>query len=736
MSKKIIKETELAGKKLVLETGELAWQADMAVKAQYGDTVVLATAVTSEPNPEIDYFPLTVNFQERLFASGSIKSSRFIKRDGRPSDEAIVKRRLIDHAIRPLFPLDEGFMNEVQVAVDVLSLDETADVDFLSMVAVSAVLHASNIPWSGPMSTLRVGYVNNDYVVNPSLEDLENESDLDLMVSFVGKDKRFLALEAEANTLSEEKILGAIKFAQDQVDPVLNLINDFAEEVNPGIQKLEFKSMLPAKEVKEDVAGLVKERIIELVKAGLQKEEMQEKQAELLSEVFTTFEGKYKKVDMQTAFDKLGKDALQHLILEENKRPDGRSPEEIRPLSAKVGILPRVHGSSLFSRGLTQVLNVVTLGAPSEGQLMQDMYGERTKRYIHHYEFPPYSTGEVGRMGGVGGREIGHGMLAEKALRPVLPDQKDFPYTVIAHSQTLSSNGSSSMASTCASSLALMNAGVPIREHVAGIGVGLVVNEDFSKYVLLTDIAGIEDGSGYMDFKMTGTRSGVTAIQVDIKAKGLAFDMLPEIFKRSHDARMHVLDIMEESIMTPNKDVSEYAPKTASVKINPDQIGLVIGSGGKTIKQIQESTSTEVSIEEDGTVVVSGVDREMVSKAAEIIQGMTRIVEAGEIFEGTVEELAPYGAFVEFLPGKTGLLHISEISNEYVDDVEKFLEVGQKVKVKVLEVSRDGKYALSIKALSETEERPERTERPERSDRRDGRGGRGGGRDGGRNRRR
>ncbi len=737
MSKKVIKEVEIAGKKLVLETGELAWQADMAVRAQYGDSVVLVTVVSSEPNPDLDYFPLSVVFQERLFASGTIKSSRFVKRDGRPTDEAIVKRRLIDHAIRPLFPQELGFMNEVQVAVNVLALDNEADVDFLSMVGVSAALHASDVPWAGPMSTIRVGYVKGDYIANPALEVLETESDLDLMVSFVGKDKRFLAMEAEANVLSEEKVLGAIKFAQDEVSPVLDIINDFAEAVNPGLKKAEFISNLPAPEVKEDISKLVKDRVIALIKEGLEKEEMKARQSELLEEIYKEFEGKYKKDDMKSAFEKISKAALQHLILEEGKRPDGRAPEEIRPLSAKINVLPRVHGSAIFSRGLTQVMNIVTLGSPDDGQIIQDMYGERTKRYIHHYSFPPFSVGETGRMGGAGGREIGHGMLAEKALRPVIPDQSVFPYAILTNSETLSSNGSSSMASTCASSLSLMAAGVPLKEHVAGIGIGLVVNEDFSKKVLLTDIAGIEDGSGYMDFKMTGTREGVTAIQVDIKSKGIEFDMLPEIFKRSKDARMHVLDVMDAAIKEPNSEVSEFAPKTASLKIQPDQIGMVIGSGGKVIKKIQEDTGTDVSIEEDGTVVVSGVDKVKVAEAAEIIHGMTRLVEAGEVFEGEVEELAPYGAFVNFLPGKTGLLHISEISNDFVDKVEDHLEVGQTVKVKVLEVSRDGKYSLSIKALDSTggnsNDRGEKTEKRHDRGGHDRNGGRG--RDNGRNRR-
>lgn len=739
MSNKIVKkETEFAGRKLILETGKFAPQANMAVTATYGDTTVLATVVSAGPNPDLDYFPLSVNYFENLYASGTIKSSRFIKREGRPTDEAIVMRRLVDHAIRPLFPQEEGFMDEVQVALNVLSFDEDADPVFLSMVAASAALHASDIPWAGPMSTVRVGYVNGEYVLNPSIKQLHEESDLDMMVSFVGDEKRFLGLEAEANILPEEVILGGLKHAQDNIDPVLNIIKDFAEELNPGNKKYEFESKLPDKEVTDTVSKLMKDRVIDLIEAGHTKEESVKIQRDLKEELYSTLEGKFKKVDIDKAFYSLEKEALRHLILEEGRRPDGRGTDDIRELSGEVGVLPRVHGSSVFTRGMTQILNIATLGAPSEEQLIQDMYGERTKRYIHFYTFPPFSTGEVGRMGFAGGREIGHGMLAEKALLPVIPDQKDFPYTIIVKSETLSSYGSSSMASACASSLALMDAGVPIKDVVAGIGVGLVTNEDFSKYKILTDLTGLEDGGGYLDFKMTGTKEGVTAIQVDIKAKGLSFDMLPDIFKKSHDARIKVLDFMSTVIESPRDKVNEFAPKSASTQIQPDQIGMVIGTGGKVIKGLQEETDTVVSIEETGAVTVSGTNEENVQKAIEIIEGMTKEVKPGEIFEGEVEELAAYGAFVEFLPGKTGLLHISEIKEGFVQNVEEHLSVGQKVKVIVLEVSRDGKYALSMKEVDNPDAVKERKNRGDRDNRRNGggrrdnrRGGSGGPRRGG-----
>ncbi|OGC47921.1 polyribonucleotide nucleotidyltransferase [candidate division WWE3 bacterium RIFCSPHIGHO2_01_FULL_42_13] len=701
MKNKIIKkETEFAGRKLTLETGRLAQQADMAVLATYGETVVLATVVSAGPNADLDYFPLSINYFENLYASGTIKSGRYVKREGRPSDDSVITRRLVDHAVRPLFPQEKGFMDEVQVVLSILSLDRDADPVFACMVAASAALHASNIPWEGPMATTRVGFIGGEYVLNPPLKTLEEESDLDMMVSFVGKEKRFLALECEANILPEEQVLGAIKFAQDNIDPVLKLVTEFAEEVNPGIKKYEFIPQIPGEDVTKAISDLMKTKLVELIGHGHSKEILAEKKGDLIKELYTAFEGKFKKADMEKAFYKLEQDAVRHLILEEGKRPDGRDATTVRELSAEVGVLPRVHGSSIFTRGLTQVLNVAVLGAPSMEQLIQDMYGERKKRYIHFYNFPPYSTGEVGRMTGAGGREIGHGMLAEKALRPVLPSEKEFPYTIVLTSETLSSNGSSSMASACASSLSLMDAGVPIKDAVAGIAIGLVVNDDFSNYKILTDLTGLEDGAGYMDFKMTGTKTGVTAIQVDIKAKGLTYDMLTEVFKQSHDARMQILDLMATVIDKPRSEVNQYAPKSATTNIKPEQIGLIIGGGGKTIKALQEDTKTTVSIEEDGTVVVLGENEADVQRAIEIVNGMVREVKAGEIFDGKVEELAPYGAFVEFLPGKTGLLHISEIADGFVEKVEDHLSVGDVVKVKVLDVSRDGKYSLSIKALT------------------------------------
>lgn len=699
MNKIVKKEIDFAGKKLTLETGELAFMSDMAVKATYGDTVIFASVVAAPPIVERGFFPLTVSYEEKLYASGSIKTSRFMKRDGRPTDDAIVTRRLVDHAIRPLFPGDFG--DEVQVAITILSLDENAEPEFLAMIATSAALSASKIPWEGPMTSARVGYVDGDYVINPTKEVLHEKSDLDMMVSFAGKDKKFLAVEAEANILPEEKVLGAIEFARDQIDPVLGLISDFAKELNPDDERYVYVSKKVDETLLKEVSEFAKKRVTDILKGGSDKVEAQDEYTAILAEIAAKFEGKYKVVDMQKAFGEVKKEALQHMILDEHKRPDGRKLDEIRPISCSVGLLPRTHGSSLFTRGVTQSLTVATLGSTSLELLIHNMYGEKTKRFIHYYNFPPYASGEVGRLGGFpGGREIGHGVLAERGLRPIIPSQQEFPYTILLVSEILSSSGSSSMAAVCGSTLSLMDAGVPVKDMVAGVGVGLVVDEENpEKYVLMTDLAYLEDAFGFLDFKMTGTRDGVTAMQADIKAKGIEVERLAEIFERSKKGRLQVLDEMQKVLSEPRAEVSKYAPKTEMIKIDPGKIGVVIGGGGRTIKEIQEKTGADIGIEEDGSVFVTAKEEESVQKAVEWIQGVVKDVEAGEIYDGVVEEIVDFGAFVKILPGKTGLLHVSEITHGFVDNVESVLQVGDTIKVKVLEVSRDGKMSLSKRAL-------------------------------------
>ncbi|GIW69478.1 MAG: polyribonucleotide nucleotidyltransferase [Patescibacteria group bacterium] len=705
MNKIVRKETSFAGRKLVLETGELAMQSDMAVKASYGDTVVLATVVHSAPLPDVDFFPLTVNYEEKLYASGTIKSSRFVKRDGKATDEAVISKRLIDHAIRPLFPKE--YMDEVQVVVTILSLDVDADPEFTSMVAVSAALSASEIPWDGPMVSVRVGKVNGNYILNPSSLVLQTESKLNMMVSFVGEQKKFLAVEAEAHIVPEDEIFGAINYARDNSDALFSFIKEFAREVNPDSIVYPYEPKVLSPELVSDVSAIAKETIEKIIRMEFDKTELKEKREEMQGKVFTELEGKYKKADMLLALEELEKKSIQHLILEEGKRPDGRGVKDIREITCQIGLLPRTHGSALFTRGVTQALTVCTLGSPSMELLVQNMYGETNKRFMHYYNFPPFSTGETGKIGAPKSREIGHGMLAEKALKAVIPSQTDFPYTILLVSEILSSSGSSSMAATCGSTLALMDAGVPIKDMVAGIGVGIITNDDFSNYKIMTDLAYLEDAYGFLDFKMTGTRNGVTAIQADMKVKGIPVEVLKDIIDQSREGRMKVLDQMEKTIKEPKATVSQYAPKTTTLKINPDKIGIVIGSGGKTIKEIQDTTETEIFIEEDGTVIISAVNMDNVQKAAKIVDGLTRDLRTGEVFEGTVKDILDFGALVEILPGRVGLMHVSEITNVYVKRVEDWYKPGDKVKVKIIGLGPEGKISLSHKAVEERHGRSE-----------------------------
>lgn len=694
---KIRKEINFAGRNLSLETGELAMQASSAVKVTYGDTVILVTAVHGTPLPDTDFFPLTVNYEEKLYASGTIKSSRFVKRDGKATDEAVISKRLIDHAIRPLFPKD--YMDEVQVVATILSLDPDADPEFAAMTGVSAALSSSDIPWDGPMVSLRVGKVDGSFIVNPSSTVANNDSSLNMMISFVGDQKKFLAVEAEAHILPEDEIFGAIEFARDNSDSVFSLIKDFASEVNPGSEKYVYESKKLGDEILSDVSNIALDTIKKIIRMEFDKTELKEKRDEMKEKVLVELEGKYKKTDMIMALEELEKKQIQHLILDEGKRPDGRGVKDIRDISSSIGILPRTHGSALFTRGVTQALTVCTLGSPSMELLVQNMYGEFNKRYLHYYNFPPFSTGETGKMGAPKSREIGHGMLAEKALKAVIPDQEVFPYTVLLVSEILSSSGSSSMAATCGSTLALMDAGVPIKEMVAGVGVGIITNDDFTNYKIMTDLAYLEDAYGFLDFKMTGTRRGVTAIQADMKIHGIPLPILKDIISQSKEARMKVLDEMEKTIKVPKESVSKYAPKTTTLKINPEKIGVVIGSGGKTIKEIQESTNSEIFIEEDGTVIISAVNTEDVKKAAKIVDGLTRDLKTGEVFDGTVKDLLDFGALVEILPGRVGLMHISEITDAYVKKVDDWFKVGDKVRVKIIGLGPEGKISLSKKAL-------------------------------------
>lgn len=691
----IKKEINFLGKNLILETGELAMMADNAVKLTYGETTVLATVVMGEADSSIDFFDLRVHYDPKLHAAGIIKSSKYIKRDGKPSDEAIITRRLIDHAIRPLFPKD--FSNAIQVIVSVLSLDVDADVEFAALIAASAVLHSSKIPFYGPMTSVKVGMRDDEVIINPIHEEIHN-MDLDMIISFSGQDRKFLAVEASANILPEEKLLKAINQAHESCKELVDLLNEFSKEVNPNNEKIKYESNKISEDIYNEIKDYSYEELKKVFYEGLDKTKLSEAKKEVKNKASVYFNEKYEGSILSRVFEDLEKKILQKMILEDNKRPDGRGQFDIRPLSSKVSYLPKVHGSGLFTRGVTQALSIATLGSLEQALIQEDYYGEQNKYYIHYYNFPPYCSGEIGKTGGVGSREIGHGMLAEKGLRAVIPSIQDFPYTIIVNTEITSSSGSTSMAAACGSCLALMDAGVPLKDMVAGIGVGLVVNDDFSKHKIITDIAYLEDAGGFMDFKMIGTKAGVTAIQCDIKLTGIPIELMPQIINQSKEARLKVLDHMKETISEPRTTLAETAPKFQVLEVAPEKIGIVIGSGGKTIKDIQAKTQTILSIEESGRIVISGKNSELLEKAKEIVIGLTKDIKPGEIYKGKVVKVVDFGAFVEILPGKEGLLHVSEISKDFVKDVKSVVKEGDEFDVKVLSVEH-GKISLSRKSL-------------------------------------
>lgn len=691
------KTLEFAGKKLTLETGKLARLATAAVTARLGDTMVLATVVASRKETTLDYFPLSVEYIERLYAGGRIKGSRWVKRQGRPTDEAVLTGRLIDRSIRPLFPKE--YKNDVQVVVTVLSVDGKNEADVLSILAVSAALAMSPIPWKGPIAAVRMGYKDGAYLVNPGGETLA-ASDLDI-VATQSKEKT-LMLEAGALQVAEDVVLEAIDKAHSETTKLIDFIADFASTA--GKEKI----TVAPDTLLADYIGIVektyKKEIENLVALRAENEGSSADQELLVDKIFTDLTAdETPKVDKKTiakAVEKVFFKIIRSNILEKGKRPDGRKIDEIRPISVDIDILPRVHGSGLFQRGDTQALSIVTLGAGRMEQLLESPEGEEKKRYIHHYSFPPYSVGETGRVGFLSRREIGHGALGERALLGVIPSQDVFPYTIQVNSEVLASNGSTSMASTCGSTLALMTAGVPILAPVAGIAMGRV--QDGDTYVLLTDILGLEDFSGDMDFKVAGSKTGVTAIQLDVKDAGLTIAQIKEVFERAKTARLFLLDKMLAVIAEPRKEVSAFAPKIVVLKIPVAKIGEVIGPGGKVIKNLMATTGTTVDVEDDGTVSVSGDNEEGVKKAAEWISGLTREVQVGEIFENAeVKRILPFGAFVEFLPGKEGMVHVSKMADHFVQNPTEVVNIGDKVTVKVVEVDDQGRYNLSMK-LNET----------------------------------
>lgn len=720
--KKIEKKLNLGGRELTLTTGEWAGQATGSVVASYGDTVLLATVVSSPMKQPLDYFPLSVEYQMRLYAGGRIKGSRWVKREGRPTDEEILTGRLIDRSIRPLFP--KAYKRDVQVVVTVLSVDLENNPADIAPIAVSAAIHASSIPWNGPVSALRIGLRDGKYFVNPT--ETENPfSEMELVVSST-KDA-IVMIEAGAKEVPEKEILGGIEFAQKEGLEVIKFIEEFAKEV--GAKKETYEEVKAPEELVKAVKKLAEDKIDGIIEGLAKKEGGSDEVNELVAAIkaqVTEEEQKY----VFEIVDKMITSRIREMILK-GKRPDGRKHTEIRKLSSMVGVLPRTHGSAVFQRGTTQVLTVTTLGTPSMGQLIETAEGEEDKRYIHHYTMPPYSTGETGRIGSPSRREIGHGALAERAILPVLPSESEFPYTIHVASEVLSSNGSTSMASTCGSTLSLMDAGVPIKAPVSGIAMGLVV--DGKNVAILSDIMGIEDFNGDMDFKVTGTEKGVTALQLDVKTLSLTTKLLEKAILQAKEGRAEILASMLKTIKEPKSTVSTYAPKVKTVKVPVEKIGEVIGPGGKMIKKIIAETGAQVDMEDDGTVNISGVSEEAVAKAVAWVEGLVKEVQAGEVYEGTVVRMQPFGAFVQILPGKDGLVHVSDMSEDFVKDPADVVKEGDAVTVRVKEIDNLGRINLSM-ILDPSKEKP-------REPRENGNGGErrgsfGGNRNGGRGGRR
>ena len=695
-------ETELAGRKLVIETGKLAGLANGSVLVKYGDTVVMVNVTASkEPKEGIDFFPLSVDFEEKMYSVGKIPGS-YTKREGKPSDKAILVSRAIDRPLRPLFPKD--FRNDVVVVATVLSVEQDNSPEVAAMIGASAALSISDIPFGGPTAAVNVGLVNGEIVINPT-EAQRKISDLNLTVA--GTKEKIAMIEAGANEVPNDIMLEAIKKGHEEIKKLCDFIQKMKDEI--GKPKFEYKSFA----VDSDLYDYIERNYTEEMKEAVQEvdkdtrdnnvSELTEKIEEDIAERLNEDEFEERKQEIGEAIYKLEKKCVRDMILYEHKRVDGRALDEIRPLSCEVGLLPRVHGSALFTRGQTQVMSVVTLGMKSEEQELDGIDTETAKRYMHQYNFPPYSVGEARTSRGPGRREVGHGALAEKALVPVIPSVEDFPYSIRVVSEVLSSNGSTSQASICGSTLALMDAGVPIKRPVAGISTGLVTNpENPDDYVMLTDIQGLEDFFGDMDFKVGGTEKGITAIQVDIKIDGLSYEIIKEAFERTKTARQYILDnIMKPVIAEPREQISKYAPHIITTQINVDKIKDVIGKGGETINKIIEETGVKIDIEDDGQVFIYSSDEQMAERALEIIENIARVIEVGEIYYGTVDRITSFGAFIDLGGGKEGLVHISKISKEHVRNVSDYLKVGDKVPVKVIEVDEQGRINLTMKDLVE-----------------------------------
>ena len=697
-------ETELAGRKLVIETGKIAGLANGSVMVKYGDTVVMVNVTASkEPRDGIDFFPLSVDYEEKLYSVGKIPGG-FLKREGKPGDKAILTSRAIDRPLRPLFPKD--FRNDVVVVATVLCVDQDNSPEVAAMIGASAALSISDIPFGGPTAAVNVGLVDGEIIINPT-EEQRKLSDLTLTVA--GTEEKIAMIEAGANEVSNEVMLNAIKAGHVEIKKICKFINQMKEEI--GKPKFEYKSFEVPTEVYDFVDSYKEEMKVAVCEKD--KEQRDNNIAELTEKIQAEYEEKYgedaleeNKSWISEAIYKVEKKCVREMIFNEHKRVDGRAIDEIRPLSCEVGVLPRTHGSAIFTRGQTQVLSIATLGMISEEQILDGIDTEESKRYMHHYNFPAYSVGEARPSRGPGRREIGHGALAEKALVPVIPSKEEFPYAIRVVSEILSSNGSTSQGSICGSTLALMDAGVPIKRPVAGISTGLVSNPDNpDDYVMLLDIQGLEDFFGDMDFKVGGTEKGITAIQVDIKIDGLTYKIIEEAFERTEKARKYILDeIMLKEIAKPREEISKYAPHIVSTNIKVEKIKDVIGKGGETINKIIDATGVKIDIEEDGQVMIYSTDMEKAEQALDMVEDIVREVDVGGIYLGTVTKIMAFGAFVDLgFAGKEGLLHISKISNERLNKVEDALQVGDKVTVKVLNIDDQGRINLTAKNLNNEE---------------------------------
>lgn len=702
------------GRQLTIKTGKMALQADAAVLVQYGETVVMATVVQNKTSREgVSFFPLMVEFQEKLYAAGIIKGSRWVKREGRPTDDSVLTGRMIDRSIRPFFNQDDR--RDIQVIITVLAVDQENDHDVVSLVASSAALAISGVEWRGPIGGIRVGRVENKFVFNPTYVE-QALSDLDLIVA--GTKDKTIMIEASANEISEENMLEAILAGQEKMQPAIALIEELKKEIKPQAKQvkkvLKNEDELKNENEKKELLVLGETWLKDNVKNILFEKDYYtkgERKAAVtaIKEQFDAYlfaqgvSADRRSYATNSLVEKMIDIEVTRAILEDGHRVDGRALNEIRALNAEVGILPRDHGTSLFSRGETQVMSIVTLGAPGMEQSLEGIEGTSKKRYMHHYNFPPYSVGEAAPMRGTGRREIGHGALAEKALIPMVPVKEDFPYTVRVVSETLGSNGSSSMAATCASTLALMDAGVPIKRPVVGIAMGLASYHDLSKWQVLTDIQDLEDGDGGMDFKITGTSNGLTAIQLDTKTAGITPEIMSQTFKQGREALNNILKVIADAIPTPRAELSPYAPRIVSFHVDPEKIGAIIGPGGKIINKIIDETGVSIDIDDDGLVMVCGTDPEKVKDAVDQVQEIVHVFAAGEIIKGKVVRILDFGAFVELNSSQDGMVHVSELAPYRVEKPSDFLKIGDMVMVKIKEIDDQGRINLTMKNLPENE---------------------------------